>query len=444
MGKAFNKQTFNGPQGEARTKAILLKRFLVAESSYDIEGRDFSVEIIQESLEEQRKVRKSVNVLGIVQAKFFEGNNEVKIASEYVTDIEGARTDFFALIHTTDENLNDHTFFFTASEIKKSFKLRLEKNGKTYYIFKIGKNRTFEHYRDLPDHTINDVIEREILRTKEYRNQEFIQTILKESLKDIVHLESASFEFSKSLSGKHIVEKLLVALRYYDDFQSMLAWRVIEKINFHDEVNENTYYHQFKLVTNSKILSNFFSNLDIGKNVKIVSRSFFKGVGSPQKKVDEIITRLRVCNINTLDLRNSKIDIRKKASSICECPVCTYERLNFNGLRKITGDKIADATVWNMLSKSWALFVLGKFEEAIPVIKTGIVISQDDKQPVPEFISKYNLEILYRYTASYESVRLDNEMLKLKVSNDKKNILKGVADRTLLNGYKSRSDEKYL
>lgn len=127
----FNKQIFNGPQGESRTRTILLKKFLVFEGSADIEGRDFSVEIVQNSVEEQRKTRKTVNVLGIVQSKFFEGKNQVKIAADYVTDVEGARTDFFALIHTTDEDLMDHTYFFTAHQIKRILFLEQKKMART-------------------------------------------------------------------------------------------------------------------------------------------------------------------------------------------------------------------------------------------------------------------------------------------------------------------------
>jgi len=443
----FNKQIFNGPQGESRTRTILLKKFLVFEGSADIEGRDFSVEIIQNSIEEQRKTRKTVNVLGIVQSKFFEGKNQVKIAADYVTDMEGARTDFFALIHTTDEDLMDHTYFFTAHQIKKNFIFRTEKDGKDYYIFKLAKNRTYDSFKDIPDHEINNVIESEILRTKEYRNQEFIQSILSETLPDPLVQELYNKDFFKSLSGKHIVDKLYIGLNYFNDFKVMLAWRVIEKIRFRHSINENTYYHDFKLVTDDKEIVNFFAAIEISEKVKIKSQKFFKGVVDKQRKVDSIISRLRECNIHTIEFRINKavdLPISSHSNTLCDCPSCTYERLNFFKIRSLATTSNKKSSSWDLLSKAWIYFALGKYKESIPLIKEAITNASDNKEPVPEFIAKYNLEILYRYTATYDSINLSNEILKLKINGEKKAMLNSIAERTLLNGFKSTIDEKYL
>lgn len=447
INKGFNRQNFNGAQGESRTKTILLKKFLVYEGSYDIEGRDFSVEIIQDSIQEQRRIRKKVNVLGIVQSKFFEGKNQVKIAADYVTDVEGARTDFFALIHTTDDESTDHTYFFTAHQIKKNFLFRTEKDENSYYVFKLAKNRTYDNFKDIPDSQINEIIEAEILRTKEYRNQEFIQSILNESVENTLFQESLDKDFFEPLSNKHIVDKLYIALTYYDDFKTMLAWRIIEKIRFRTNINENTYYHEFKLITNDNEIANFFAAIEISDFIKIKSQKFFKGVVDKQKKVNYIISRLRDCNINQVEFRIKKsevLNISNCSNQICNCPTCSYEVLNFHTNYTLAVKHETKISSWDLLSKSWILFSLGRYEESIPLIEEAIINSLDNKEPIPEFIAKYNLEILYRYTASYKSINLVNEVLKLKVNGEKKSILKGVADRILLNGYKSSIDEKYL
>ena len=119
----LDKQNFNGNLGELRTKAILSESFFVSERSVDIDGTDFIVEIPFNNIQEQRKFKEQ----GFVQAKYFEGHNEVKIAVEYVEDIDTLRTNFFAFLHTDDENGDKAHYFFTSSQIKKEFRLRKDK-----------------------------------------------------------------------------------------------------------------------------------------------------------------------------------------------------------------------------------------------------------------------------------------------------------------------------
>ena len=108
MSKSLSKQAENGIKGQTRTEAILADNFWLHRISVDVEGRDVMVEPKKNNLEEIRNSKNEIATLGIVQSKFFEGNNEVKIAREYVEDIEGIYTDFFVIIHTADKDLKWH------------------------------------------------------------------------------------------------------------------------------------------------------------------------------------------------------------------------------------------------------------------------------------------------------------------------------------------------
>ena len=112
------KQEMNGKIGENLTEALLLDQFYVLKRKPDIEGADFLAQIQYDTLELIRRAKERIQVFGIIQSKYFEGNNEVKIAKEYVEDDESVRTEFFALLHTKDEDEKKVCYFFLASEIK--------------------------------------------------------------------------------------------------------------------------------------------------------------------------------------------------------------------------------------------------------------------------------------------------------------------------------------
>jgi len=173
------KQESNGKKGERRTEAILLDKFWVLKRSVDIEGADFLVQIPSDSLEELLDAKKKIQVFGIIQAKFFEGNNQVKILKKYVENDNGnPRTEFFAFLHTDDEEGENVHYFFTAKDIQDEFYLNKKK---THYCFKLTVNRKYEKYRNLPKRNILNKIEMGILETEKIRNKEFIKIYIKET-----------------------------------------------------------------------------------------------------------------------------------------------------------------------------------------------------------------------------------------------------------------------
>ena len=128
----LGKTESNGSVGENLTCALLGKEFWVLKRSADVDGADFMIQIPAENITELRERHKRIEVFGVVQSKFFERKNKVDIQKEYVLDENQPRTEFFAMLHTVNENGNFNNYFFSANQITQEF--YLEPNGK-YYRF---------------------------------------------------------------------------------------------------------------------------------------------------------------------------------------------------------------------------------------------------------------------------------------------------------------------
>lgn len=192
------KRDENREKGEIRTQAILSDSFWILKRSVDIEGADFLLQIPGESLDELWERKKRIQVLGIVQAKYFEGKNQVRIARDYVEDKSGIPwTEFFGFLHT-NKDVGEHIdYFFTAQEIQKEFSLSSDSK---YYCFSITKDRDYVKHRNLNKSNIIDTIKNGILNTEEERNKAFIRVIYSERIVSQVYTHNKKiFETEDSI-----------------------------------------------------------------------------------------------------------------------------------------------------------------------------------------------------------------------------------------------------
>lgn len=168
----LGRQDANREKGESRTQAILSDAFWVLKRYVDVEGADFLLQIPAKSLDELWDRKRKLEVIGVVQSKYFEERNQVKISKKYVEDESRIyRSEFFAFLHTNDAEGEDVHYFFTASEIQKEFYLN---NGKNCYCFSITNNRDYNGYRNLKKRIISDKITDGILKTQERKNKELV------------------------------------------------------------------------------------------------------------------------------------------------------------------------------------------------------------------------------------------------------------------------------
>ena len=164
----------NGNVGENFTSALLGKEFWLLKRSVDVDGADFMVQVPAEDIKNLRERHKKIEVFGVVQSKFFEGKNKVDIQKEYVLDEGQPRPEFFAILHTVDENGSFSHYFFTAKQITQVF--NLEPHGKNFR-FQLTNQREYLEYRNLHPQKIYQQIREGILNTQADRNLRFIKKV---------------------------------------------------------------------------------------------------------------------------------------------------------------------------------------------------------------------------------------------------------------------------
>jgi hypothetical protein len=174
VGIMLAKQNKNGAKGEARTEAVLLDEFWVLRRSVDVEGADFLVQLPSDSLEELRVKRDKIQIFGIVQAKYFEGRNQVRIKKKYVLDNGKPLIEFFAFLHTDDIEGEKQHYFFTAQDIINEF--YLDSNGE-YYCFSLTNERDYSAFKNIKDKKILGIIRTAILQAEYSKNQKIINKL---------------------------------------------------------------------------------------------------------------------------------------------------------------------------------------------------------------------------------------------------------------------------
>lgn len=138
----------NGYAGEQKTRAKLSNSFWIITRSVDVDGVDLIVEVMARSDEELESQRLNTPKLGYVQAKFFEGRNQVKIHRKYVEHSGAAvpRRGFFAFLHTTDGEREDENYFFNSQQIIDNW--HLDQSGE-HYCFSLTNKRDYDEFKNL-------------------------------------------------------------------------------------------------------------------------------------------------------------------------------------------------------------------------------------------------------------------------------------------------------
>ncbi len=443
------KQGFNGAQGEDRTRQILGKRFRYSVYNIDIDGADFGVELLPD--ERIIDYRNRIQVIGRVQAKFFENNNEVKIAQDYVEDEDGVRTEFFALLHT-DEGEDEICYFFDAQEIKDNFKLR-----DNYYVFSLSKERKFEHQKSLKKSDINDRIEAGIRGTEEYRNQRFIQQIASKFSSTTKKkqtprnpekkvFEISNRELKKKIQNKSPLDKLYISISEFNDFRRIISWRLVDKLTFRDSQQDYTHYNQFTLTTNNREIHSIFDNIEIGEEINIKDKSKFNDTCDYKEKVGFIVKRLNenlIFKLNNRD-NNENINILLKDKEQCNCLGCNYDKLAFSKVFfSLTNTKVG-FDLWEKMQYGYAWYKLGKYEIAKEKYIEIEKLAEETGESIIYFFAKYNHKLTSLKNFDYSYPDLDIILDNLNIEPDKKEILKSIAENTLFSSYAKSIDDIYL
>ena len=438
----MSKQEEHGKKGEARTKNILLDHFIVHKIEPDIEGRDFMAELHNNIS----------SVYAIIQSKYFENGNEVLIRKEYVTDEDGPKTDFFAMLHTDIEH-EEVRYFFSAQEIIDKWRISSRKKGSKrvdYYVFKINKRdkNKFDSYRGITKIEINKRIEEGIRKTDEIRNSKNIRQIkggFKNPTRQI--FENRNLELFKKIEDFPIIDKLYTCLNEFNDFRRIISWRLIDKIAFPENRHTSTFYNQFALKTNNTEIIEFFRNVKIDSKISIKNQRLLKGTNEVQNKVVKIIEILRENLIYTIynssSTEKEEFSTILKSENSCDCISCNFDKLNFVRAFNNLNSQEANSNLWDKMQSAYIWFMFGKYEKAGELYHEIEKIAKREN-PVLYFFVKYNQKILAFKTIEYEYPDLDIILDTLEISDEKKEILKSIDSNSLYNSYAQSVDETYL
>lgn len=147
----------NGKRGELKSRARLVDDFWIVDREIDADGVDFFIQPRARNQDDLRDKRDRVGEFGAVQAKFFEGTNQVRISSRYILNKDEApRRNYFVFLHTEDRDGDPVDYFFTAAQVA-AFWDRTGENGD--YTFSLSAGRTFDAFKDLKRSVLRTAIE---------------------------------------------------------------------------------------------------------------------------------------------------------------------------------------------------------------------------------------------------------------------------------------------
>jgi len=437
-----DKQEKNGRKGEIRTENVLLEHFNVHKITPDTNGCDYGAALDNSNYPNY----------AIIQSKYFENRNEVIIRKAYVTDEDGPKTDFFAMLHS-DIKQEEVRYFFSAQEIIDTWRLSNRKKGNKrmdYYIFKLNKRdeNKFDSFKGISKIDINKKIEEGIIKTDEIRNAKNIRQV-KEEFKNPTRqiFENRNLELFKKIKDFSIIDKLYTCLNEFNDFRRIISWRLIDKIAFPENRHTSTFYNQFALKTNNTEIIEFFRNVKIDSKISIKNQRLFKGTNEVQNKVVKIIETLRENLIYTIynsdSTEKEEFSTILKSENSCDCISCNFDKLNFVKAFNNLNSQEANSNLWDKMLSAYIWFMFGKYEKAGELYHEIEKIAKREN-PILYFFVKYNQKILVFKTIEYEYPDLDIILDTLEISDEKKEILKSIASNSLYNSYVQSVDETYL
>lgn len=201
------KREENGARGESLTQSVLLSRFWVLKRSADVDGADFLVQHQYNTLEEVRHKAHGIEILGIIQSKYFENSNRVEIQKSYVLNNGVPRKEFFCCLHSHDESGEPEHYFFSAEDIVKEF---TQSACKKYYWFALSSTRRYENYKNKKQKFILDKIELGMYQAEADASKSYRSNKLSVYARPTMHFQDAP-DFKYRLT---IVDDVRVVIAY--------------------------------------------------------------------------------------------------------------------------------------------------------------------------------------------------------------------------------------
>jgi hypothetical protein len=156
-------QQRNGYIGEERSKGLIPKEFWVLTRSVDAEAADLMVQNEYATAADARGDRGRPLQVASIQAKFFQGTNQVNIPKHYLyNDNASVRKGFLVFLHTNDENEDPVNYLFSADEVISDWDPTEDQNG---YYFSLKAGRAYQNFRNIGTKGIREKLKMAILES---------------------------------------------------------------------------------------------------------------------------------------------------------------------------------------------------------------------------------------------------------------------------------------
>ena len=167
--------------------------------------------------------------------------------------------------------------------------------------------------------------------------------------------------------------------------------------------NTFRYLHRpFTLVTDNKDIFKLLSEVQVNDDVVLDPTGLFIKNKDDEDKIRSICRYLRFNYIEHVAFENGDpvlINYSHKAKE-CDCPTCSYRRLDFGKLLETLNSSVIDTTKEARLKQAFGQYKLGNFTEAVSILKV-LYNEIEDKQTIFYYIVCNNLSNLSHLISHY-------------------------------------------
>lgn len=214
-------------------------------------------------------------------------------------------------------------------------------------------------------------------------------------------------------STQHILKQLgqLLDSKVYKE-SNFIPPHLLEKYSPF-QISRNSYYYNFTLTTDNKLLFELFKGFRIENNNEIIftNPNYFKGVYNYKKKLIKVLESLNSNLITSINYKHETIDIKLVRNELCECLICELNNSNKTKSFKQLKTKEKDLTA--LMDVAYRNYKIGNFKTSADYFFKAKEIATLNKNHFVTYLIEYNLSKLYNYVKynSYK-VKYDDEFLR--------------------------------
>lgn len=250
------------------------------------------------------------------------------------------------------------------------------------------------------------------------------------------------------LKNKNMLDQLTSSIEYYYKELNFIPLSYFSNnYPFNNGNSGHTYFEGATLVTNNKVLFDFFNNSLIqrkGKEPKINVKNFSNS--QDIERFRNVIKRLNGNLVHGLKFERVSIKItlenNKKTEEKCDCLQCTHSRREVKDLTTKCQTEEKDSPK-RLIQKAYFLFKVKQLNESYTIINNLSKTIDRKEYPTLYFILNYNKDILKKMWLEGDDL-FTKERNKIKSENENSILKKGISSIVGYLMYTKYFDYKYF